>query len=96
MDRQGKSLIHKLHPVKMQILSPLAYIITVNKTIHEQYNTQYDNEDEIMKDRKWMMMIIIVKGIYNPQYLPTDFFALSTFLDKLKPSHINLSIQICP
>ena len=36
------------------------------------------------------------KGIYNPQYLPNDFFALSTFLDDLKPSHLNLSIQICP
>ena len=37
-----------------------------------------------------------IKGIYNPQYLPNDFFALSTFLDDLKPSHLNLSIQICP
>ena len=37
-----------------------------------------------------------VKGIYNPQYLPNDFFALSTFLENLKPSHLNLSIQICP
>ena len=36
------------------------------------------------------------KGIYNLQYLPNDFFALSTFLDDLKPSHLNLSIQICP
>ena len=36
------------------------------------------------------------KGIHNPQYLPNDFFfALSTFLDDLKPSHLNLSIQIC-
>ena len=39
---------------------------------------------------------IYLKGIYNPQYLPNDFFALSTFLDDLKPSHLNLSIQICP
>ena len=39
---------------------------------------------------------IFVKGIHNPQYLPSDFFALSTFLDDLKPSHLNLSIQICP
>ena len=39
---------------------------------------------------------IDVKGIYNPQYLPNDFFALSTFLDDLKPSHLNLSFQICP
>ena len=37
-----------------------------------------------------------IKGIHNTQYLPNDFFALSTFLDDLKPSHLNLSIQICP
>ena len=40
--------------------------------------------------------VSMVKGIHNPQYLPNDFFALSTFLDDLKPFHLNLSIQICP
>ena len=44
--------------------------------------------------QRWYVFLTI-KGINNPQYLPNDFFALSTFLDDLKPSHHNLSIQIC-
>ena len=49
-----------------------------------------------MEPRKVEFKKIYIKGIHNPQYLPNDFFALSTFLDDLKPSHLNLSIQICP
>ena len=45
----------------------MAYIINVNKTKQEQYNTQYDNEDgdEIMKYRTWIIMVKIIKDAWG-------------------------------
>ena len=54
------------------------------------------NEKETRNSMIFLSSTLLFKGIHNPQYLPNDFFALSTFLDDLKPSHLNLSIQICP
>ena len=58
-----------------------------NKKTDRQIHRRTDRFTDIKSFFKW---------IYNPQYLPNDLFALSTFLDDLKPSHLNLSISIFP
>ena len=61
------------------------------------FNETYSCDDRIVQiTYKIPMPLNILKGIYNPKYLPNDFFALTAFLDDLKSSHLNLSIQICP
>ena len=70
-------------------------LIMTSPPIRILWNLNTNRTREYLSN-KLNFILIELKGICNPRYLPNDFFALSAFLDDLKPSYFNLSIQKCP